>query len=91
MMYLNETSGAIELREAEQPWGPWSDPISVVNRSGDNAGCYGAYLHPAFYQDNGRTIYFNMSLWVPYNVFLMKATLVKYTGILEPQLWESYQ
>ena len=89
MTYLNETSGAIELREALEPWGPWSDPKTVVTRSGQYAGCYGAYMHPAFFKNNGQTIYFNMSLWGPYNVFLMKATLVRYTGI--SHVWELYQ
>lgn len=88
-MYLNETSGVIELREAPEPWGPWSDPITVVTRGGPYTGCYGAYLYPAFFENNGETIYFNMSLWGPYNVFLMKATFVKYTRV--PIFWELYQ
>ena len=89
MLYLNETSGAIELRESPDPWGPWSDPKTIVTRAGQFSGCYGAYLHPAFFEHNGETIYFNMSLWGPYNVFLMKATLVRYTRI--SHVWELYQ
>jgi D-arabinan endo alpha-(1,5)-arabinofuranosidase len=33
-------------------------------------------MTPAFLKDNGRTLYFIMSMFGPYNTFVMKAKLV---------------
>ncbi len=41
----------------------------------DFPSLYGSFLHP--WGSDGEVIYFNMSLWVPYNVMLMRARLVK--------------
>lgn len=72
MTYLNEKSHAIELREATEPWGPWSLPLRVASATRYPA-LYGAYMHPSLTEDNGRVFYFTMSQWLPYNVFLMRA------------------
>ena len=74
--YLNEDTRSIELREAREPWGPWSTPFRVAHASRYPA-LYGAYMHPAYFEDDGRIIYFNMSQWLPYNVFVMRAELVR--------------
>jgi hypothetical protein len=75
MLYLNHNKYAIELRQADQPWGPWSEPIEVA--TGQRfPGLYGSYMNPLYVEDDGRTIYFTMSLWNPYDVYLAKATLV---------------
>jgi hypothetical protein len=73
--YLNESTASIELREAEQPWGPWSIP-NVVTTAQKFPQLYGAFMTPSFLKDNGRTLYFVMSMFGPYNTFLMKATLI---------------
>lgn len=79
MTYLNEESRAIEIREAKNPWGPWSAPFELV--SGERyPGLYGAYMHPEYVEDQGRVVYFNMSQWGPYNVFLMRAELERLNG-----------
>ncbi len=75
--YLNEKTAAIELREAECPWGKWSLP-EVVATAAQFPQLYGAFLTPSFLKDNGRTLYFIMSMYGPYNTFVMKATLVTY-------------
>lgn len=72
MTYLNESSHAIELREATDPWGPWSPPLRVASATRYPA-LYGAYMHPWLTEENGRVFYFTMSQWLPYNVFLMRA------------------
>ncbi len=72
--YLNESSAAIELREAEQPWGPWSEP-HVLATGAEYPALYGAYMSPAYLADDGRTFYFVMSQFGPYDTFVMKATL----------------
>lgn len=74
MTYLNEDTAAIELREAREPWGPWSTPFRLAHASRYPA-LYGAYMHPAYFEEEGRVIYFNMSQWLPYNVFVMRAEL----------------
>ena len=73
--YLDEQTGSIELREGENPWGRWSAP-SVVTTAHDYPQLYGAFMTPSFLQDDGKTFYFVMSMYGPYNTFLMKATLV---------------
>jgi Domain of unknown function (DUF4185) len=75
--YLNERTASIELREAECPWGPWSAPDLVVS-AGQYPQLYGAFLTPSFLKDNGKTVYFIMSMYGPYNTFIMKATLLTY-------------
>lgn len=37
------------------------------------AQLYGSYIHPL--SVTGDNLYFTMSMWMPYNVFLMKAEL----------------
>ena len=73
--YLNENTASIELREAEEPWGPWSAPI-VLTTAHDYPQLYGAFMTPSFLKDEGKTFYFILSMYGPYNTFLMKATLV---------------
>jgi hypothetical protein len=71
---LNELSAQIELRLAEAVTGPWSEPI-VLATIGDYPQAYGAFLTPSWISDDGRTFYFLMSQFGPYNVFVMRATL----------------
>jgi hypothetical protein len=73
--YLNEKTASIELREAEYLWGPWSRP-NVVAKAAQYPQLYGAFMTPSFLKDDGRTLYFIMSMFGAYNTFVMKATLV---------------
>jgi hypothetical protein len=73
--YLNEKTASIELREAECLWGEWSSP-HVLATAAQYPQLYGAYMTPSFLKDNGKTLYFVMSMYGPYNTFVMKATLV---------------
>ncbi|MBV9106438.1 MAG: DUF4185 domain-containing protein [Verrucomicrobia bacterium] len=75
--YLNEKTASIELREAEYPSGPWSSPHLVASAA-QFPQLYGAFLTPSFLKDNGKTLYFIMSMYGPYNTFVMKATIVTY-------------
>lgn len=63
---------AIVYRDAEILTGPWSD-IKVLTTSKEYAGLYSPYFHPL--KNNGDQLYFTMSLWGPYNVFLMLADI----------------
>lgn len=76
MMYI--TGGGsqpdFEIRQAPDPWGPWSDPVRVADFS-QAPGLYSPYMNPLYVEDNGKTLYFTMSLWDPYDVYLAKVTL----------------
>ncbi|WP_169082490.1 DUF4185 domain-containing protein [Paenibacillus sp. PL91] len=75
MTYLKEGQGVV-MREGLTPWGPWSETTLLVS-STEYPGLYGPYMNPRYMEDEGRTIYFTLSLWEPYNVFWFKATLNK--------------
>jgi hypothetical protein len=75
--YLNEDTAQIELREAENPWGPWSVPIALATAQQFPA-LYGAFMTPSFLQDQGKSLYFVMSMFGPYEAFLMKVELQTY-------------
>jgi Domain of unknown function (DUF4185) len=71
MMYLDEARGAIVIRLAPQPNGPWGAPIPLASAS-RYPHLYGGFLHP---DSHGADIYFTMSQYDRYNVTLMHATL----------------
>lgn len=72
MMYLNDPMGLIELRVAEEITGPWSEPRIVV-RASEYPALYAPYQFPIW--NDSADIYFNMSLFGPYQVFLMKTQI----------------
>jgi hypothetical protein len=72
MMYLVDNAGQIVLRTAEALTGPWSDERVVV-RSIDYPALYAPFMYPKW--NDGPDIYFNMSLFGPYNVYLMKTSI----------------
>lgn len=72
--YLNEDTHALELRLAPNPWGPWSEAHTLATAA-DYPALYGAYMTPSFLADDGKTFYFVMSQFGPYNTYIMKASL----------------
>jgi hypothetical protein len=75
MTYLKEGQGVV-MREGLTPWGPWGEAIDLV-KAADHPGLYAPYMNDRFIADEGKTIYFALSLWDPYNVFWFKASLNK--------------
>ncbi|MGG6314480.1 DUF4185 domain-containing protein [Paenibacillus macerans] len=73
MTYLKEGQGVV-LREGLTPWGPWGDAMDLVPAA-EYPGLYAPFMNERYLADDGRTIYFALSLWDPYNVFWFKATL----------------
>jgi hypothetical protein len=71
MSYLDESRSAVVLRHASAPTGPWSGE-RVLAHGSEFPGLYGAYIHPWSTETD---LYFTMSQWGPYNVFLMHAPL----------------
>lgn len=72
-----ETAGDIVLRQSPTPWGPWSEPIVVIPSTTYNDLAYGPYLNPHYVENHGESVYFIISLWDPYDIYLMKATFCK--------------
>jgi Domain of unknown function (DUF4185) len=69
MMYLIDDQELIVLRSAADLTGPWDEPRIAV-RATDYPALYAPYIYPKW--NDGPEVYFNMSLFGPYNVWLMK-------------------
>lgn len=72
----------IVMRTAESPEGPWT-PAQTVASSTDYPALYGGYFHP--WSKDGE-IYFTMSQWNPYNVYLMHLRIDRDGSIIDPNL-----
>ena len=68
--------GGATIRESPSPWGPWGDATTLVSQS-DVPGLYAPYMLPEYTTNDGRTIFFTLSKWGPYNLFWYRADLVK--------------
>jgi hypothetical protein len=77
MMHPDRYRSALVMREAESPAGPWSgERVIVRGGSGQEyPGSYAPFIHPSSATSDSPDLYFGMTLWGPYNVFLMKTTL----------------
>jgi hypothetical protein len=71
MMTLDESRGAIVVRLAPQPSGPWGALIPVATAR-EYPKFYGGFLNP---DSNGSDLYFTMSQYDQYDVSMMQATL----------------
>ncbi|MTE12652.1 DUF4185 domain-containing protein [Nocardia sp. CT2-14] len=71
MVYLDTVRQQIVLRTAAEPQGAWTDPVPLLNTQ-DYPTAYGGFIHP---WSAGKDLYFTMSAWNSYNVYLMHATL----------------
>ncbi|MFT4200094.1 DUF4185 domain-containing protein [Gordonia sp. (in: high G+C Gram-positive bacteria)] len=79
MLSTDVFNNGIVLRQAANPAGPWTRAQIVA--SGQNyPAIYGASIHP---WSKGNDLYFTMSQWSSYNVYLMHATVVR-QGIPAP-------
>jgi hypothetical protein len=72
LTYFCEQRYNISVRIAKDISGPWSEPIELANGR-DYPQLYGSYIHPV--SADSDNLYFLMSMWMPYNVFLMKAEM----------------
>lgn len=69
MTYFCAKKYEISMRDAAELTGEWSAPQTLATGK-KYPQLYGSYIHPASL--NGDDMYFLMSMWRPYNVFLMK-------------------
>lgn len=70
--YFNADRYNISMRIADEIIGPWSEPYELAAGK-EYAQLYGSYFHPL--SATGNHLYFLMSMWLPYNVFLMRAEI----------------
>jgi hypothetical protein len=73
IVYGDIGHGFVSLRTAKEITGTWSEVVKLVSPD-DYPMHYGPYLHPL--SAKGNILYFNLSMWEPYNVFLMRAEIV---------------
>lgn len=76
MTYTDGAGAGALIRESAHPWGPWGDAKTLVSAR-DVPGLYAPYMLPAYTANGGKTIYFTLSKWDPYNVYWYRADLVK--------------
>lgn len=69
-LYTNAENNIV-MRQADAPEGPWSGE-DVLLSSRSLPSIYGAYVHP---WSNGRDLYYTVSTWDAYNVFLARTDL----------------
>ncbi len=85
LLYLNHgDERVIELREAPEPWGPWSPPITVTTGLDFPGRLYGSFMNPLYVESGGRTFYFTITLGEPYDVYLLRANLELTTPVAVP-------
>lgn len=76
MSYTDGGAASAVIREGATPWGPWGDKHTLASQT-DVPGLYAPYMAPQYTTNGGRTIYFTLSVWDPYNVYWYKADLVR--------------
>lgn len=72
LLYFNGTRYEITFRTADYIAGPWSEPRKLVD-GWQYPQLYGSFIHPLSLK--GDTLYFVMSMWLPYNTYLMSVKL----------------
>ncbi len=70
VFYTDNEAFSIVLRTADNLWGQWSDPITIVDAT-EYPSLYGSFVHPDLVEDNGEVVYFIMSIFDQYNTFVM--------------------
>lgn len=74
MMYLNNPAGQIVIRSARALTGPWT-PETVVTTGQQFPQPYAPYITPLW--NDGSGLFFTMSRWGPYAVYLMRTDLAR--------------
>ncbi|GAB4589957.1 DUF4185 domain-containing protein [Nocardia sp. IFM 10818] len=71
MVYLDLQRNEFVLRTATSPQGTWTEPVALIDTA-DYPSSYGGFIHP---WSTGTDLYFTMSHWATYNVYLMHAVV----------------
>ena len=62
---------SVLIRTADRPEGPWSSPTTLIDYS-VLPGVYGGFMHP---WSDGKDLYYMVTTWNAYNVFLVRSDL----------------
>jgi hypothetical protein len=73
MTTMADNANAV-IYEGITPWGPWGQPISLFTQE-QLPGLYAPFMNARYVADGGKTVYFALSLWGPYNVFWYRVQL----------------
>lgn len=76
ILYFNGPRYEITMRYADNVTGPWSGPMTVASGL-TYPQLYGSFIHPLSLQEGGK-LYFIMSMWLPYNTYLMSVDVKGY-------------
>ena len=68
------SSGVVSMRVADEPQGPWSPPQTLVDRR-MFPNAYAPMIHPASITSSGQYLFYTLSTWDAYNVFLLRTDL----------------
>ncbi len=71
MTYLDAPNNTIVMRTSATPQGLWSAP-GILLHTADYPSSYGGFMHP---WSTDHDLYFTLSEWLHYNVYLMHATI----------------
>lgn len=74
----NNRANNIVMAQSATPWGPWSGEDILLSYQ-HVPTLYGAFVHPwsPAVETRGEDLYFTMSTWDAYNVFLMRTDLTQ--------------
>ncbi|WP_067894198.1 DUF4185 domain-containing protein [Nocardia vaccinii] len=71
MSYLDADNNVLVMRRSTTPQGIWSAPATLLHTEDYPSG-YGGFIHP---WSTGNDLYFTLSEWRHYNVYLMHASI----------------
>ncbi|MGB6179786.1 MAG: DUF4185 domain-containing protein [Rhodococcus sp. (in: high G+C Gram-positive bacteria)] len=71
MIYTDVVYNGIVMRQSTSPTGPWTEPTVLISAD-DYPYIYRASIHP---WSSGNDLYFSVSQWSTYNVYLMHSTI----------------
>ena len=74
VFYFDTNQLSIEVRTADDLWGPWSSSYTITTAS-EYPSLYGSYVQPDLVENNGEIVYFVMSVFSVYNTFVMSVNL----------------
>ena len=73
-MTIYQMGQLMVMRTADNPWGKWSEPITLFGYESYHA-MYCGFMHEKYTEQNGKIVYFMMSYWWDYESILMKLEL----------------
>lgn len=77
VLLTSMATGVVSMRVAGSPEGPWSSPQTLVDRK-MFPNAYAPMIHPSSITSEGPYLYYTLSTWDAYNVFLLRTDLSQF-------------